>query len=218
MEKINTRNISEICPHCDSKSLALKHKLKQTKEFNIVCDVHPLCEGHILIIPKEHISCIGAYSESLFKEFESLYSDVSDFMNKTYGPFAVFEHGIIGQTVFHSHVHFLPFQGSFIDVIPEGEDKLEKISKLEEIKEYYKKLGKYLFISINNDMRMVDLVLGSSRFFRDRFAVALDNPQRGNWKEMEKNYLLMQAAEKEIKNLTSKWNNYFLGSNLKTEK
>ncbi|MBU1000029.1 HIT domain-containing protein [Patescibacteria group bacterium] len=59
----------------------------------MVCDANPVVGGHILIIPKSHLSCIGEYSKNLFKEFLNLYKKVSEFLLKAYGSVSTFEHG-----------------------------------------------------------------------------------------------------------------------------
>ena len=47
--------VCRIVPHCDRNGFAFSHPLEETDSFLVVCDVHPLMEGHILIIPKEHL-------------------------------------------------------------------------------------------------------------------------------------------------------------------
>lgn len=170
----------------------------------VVCDVHPLVEGHILIIPKEHISCMGALPDASFSEYKRLYEKLSNFLKKTYGQVAAFEHGITGQTVFHAHTHFLPFNKSIHSVVPE-KDRIRKISTLDEIKTEFNKNHKYLYIAINNEKRFVDTEIGYPRIFRDRFAKALGAEERGDWKKARNNSELMQIFERDIQKLKSKW-------------
>lgn len=197
------------CPHCVRSSFAFKYPLYENSNFVIVCDVHPLTEGHILIIPKKHISCAGAFSDQLFKEFNGLFFKTSGFIEKTYGSVATFEHGVIGQTVFHSHIHLLPFKGKIYDIVPEGKKYVDPIKQIEDLKKLYKKNGGYLFFSLDENKFVVDTGLGKPRFFRDRFASALGVPDRGNWKEMDKNIRLAAETEKEMNRLILKWNNFF---------
>lgn len=192
------------CPHCDSASFALEKQLLITDSFYIVCDVHPLIEGHILIIPKQHISCAGAFSEKLFAEFLMLYQQVSSFAKATYGAVSSFEHGMLGQTVFHAHVHILPYHGDATTVVPEGANHLRPLC-IDQLRETYKKEEKYLFFSIQNDSWVVDKSLGKPRFFRDRFASALGAPERGDWKSMHVNTSLMEKASTEIASVQSGW-------------
>ncbi len=200
--------IRKDCPHCDPNSFALKFPLKETSNFWVVCDVHPLTRGHILIIPKKHLSCIGEYPEDVFNEFVELNDLFSNFIKKTYGSVSSFEHGKIGQTVFHSHVQMFPYIGSPETIVPESNSFLTAVHNLNDLKTIFQKDGAYLFFSIGNDKWIVDIKIGKPRFFRDRFAVALHNPRRGNWKEMHSDTVTMEEANREIHELTANWKKY----------
>lgn len=205
MEDFSEQQLKENCPHCDPNSFALKHPLKETNSFWVVCDVHPISQGHVLIIPKRHLSCIGEYPEQVYKEFLELYKEFSEFILQEYRAISSFEHGKISQTVFHSHVHLVPFKGNSIDIVPEGQDKLTKLDNISKLKEIYQKDGAYLFFSIGKDMWVVDTSLAAPRFFRDRFAKAFGHEEKGNWKQMRANEQLMHEANKNILQLEHAW-------------
>lgn len=196
------------CPHCNQQSFALEHPLIVTKNFYVVCDVHPLIEGHILIIPKWHISCVGEFSDELFVEFKELYERFTSFIRATYGKVSTFEHGKIGQTVYHAHVHVLPFAGNPETIVPERKSRLKEINNLEDIRSEYRRAGRYLYFSIGDIMWLVDTGLGEPRFFRDRFARALGSAERGDWKEMQKDQHLMSITKTEIEALKNKLSRY----------
>mgnify|MGYP001178319778 CR=1 FL=1 len=195
------------CPHCNPADFALEHLLTETNNFRVVADAHPLQEGHILIIPKEHISCAGEFLPELFDEFESLYKKFSLFLQKIYGSVSSFEHGKIGQTVFHAHVHLLPYRGDIYAIVPE-ENSLTPVDGISFMKNYFQKHGQYLFVSTENNSWMVDTKIGQPRFFRDRFAAALGEPARGNWKTMHEDEQRMKKAATESRTLIEKWKNY----------
>lgn len=197
-EDFSENKIKKDCPHCDLGSFAFKYPLEKLENFIVVCDVHPLTEGHILIIPYKHLSCIGEYTDDLLNEFIKLHSKYSLIIKSIYGSVSSFEHGKLGQTVFHSHVHLLPFTGSPEEIVPEGKGKLRKIKDFTGLRNFYKIEGKYLYFCIGSDNWVVDAGLAAPRFFRDRFAKAIGKPERGNWKEMHANEELMKKAEKEI--------------------
>lgn len=196
------------CAHCNKNSIALNHTINESANFRVVCDMHPLTEGHLLIIPNKHISCVGAFLDDLFYEFFILYKQFSDFIKSTYGYVSTFEHGVIGQTVFHAHTHILPFDGEISAVIPEGNDRVEVFSDLKKLKDVFEKDGKYLFYSVQGVCYFVDTALGAPRFFRDRFAKALGVENRGNWKAMHEDRMLMGQALREIENVERKWVKY----------
>ncbi len=208
MQDLSEENIRKNCPHCNAGHVALKFVLKETENFRVVCDYNPLTEGHILIIPKAHISCVGEMDDDHFFEFKELYNHFSEFLKKEYRSIATFEHGKVGQTVFHCHVHLLPFEGNHFQIIPEGESKLSIIGKIDKLREEYRSKGKYLFLSINDKMWLVDTGLGVPRFFRDRFSKALGNPKRGNWKNIQENAEMRKELEKEINSLMEKYKKY----------
>lgn len=194
------------CPHCDFSGWAYLSKVEETPLFNVICDSHPLLEGHLLIIPKRHVVCVGDYTEAEFNEFESLYNKYKAILKKIYGPLAIFEHGKIGQTVFHSHVHFVPFKGNIADVAPE--DCTKTISNLSELFSLYQNEGQYLFIEIDRPY-IIDTAIGAPRFFRDRLGKVLNAMERANWKSMHQNDELMTVALKENQTCINKLKNEF---------
>ncbi len=204
-DTLSEKHIREHCPHCDPASDAFTDLLEETEQFRIVCDYHSIIEGHILIIPKQHLSCVGEYPKELFDEFIGHYEAVSAFVKKHYGSVSTFEHGKIGQTVFHSHVHFLPYAGDPIAIVPEGRNHLVALPSFVELQRLYDQYGRYLFFSIGDLAWVVDPALTAPRFFRDRFAAALARPERGNWKEMHIDPRLMTAAREDNMKVTSLW-------------
>lgn len=197
---------SENCPHCEG-GFGLKYPLYVNEHFWIVCDVHPIAEGHILIIPKNHISCMGALSSELFNKYGNLYKKVLKFLNKTYGDCVIFEHGAAGQTVFHAHTHFIPFNQSITDVVNEA-GLLKPIEELKEIRNAFKEEHKYLYVAINEEKWLVDTKIETPGFFRNRVSKALNLSERGDWRKAEDSPKLMSEFERDIQELINKWNNY----------
>ncbi len=204
-ENLSEEHIRKHCPHCDPASDAFADLLRETENFRIVCDHHPIVEGHILIIPKQHLSCVGEYSKELLDEFIGLYETVSAFVQKHYGTVSVFEHGKIGQTVFHSHVHFLPYAGDPVSIVPEGRSHLVALPSFTDLQGLYEHYGRYLFFSIGDLAWVVDPSLAAPRFFRDRFASVLGRPERGNWKEMHVDGQLMESGQTENAKVKALW-------------
>lgn len=203
-------NIRKNCPHCDPASHAFEYPLEPpVEDFYLLCDSNNIVEGHLLIIPKQHLSGIGEFSEALLEKFKPLHERTRQFVKDQYGSVAVFEHGKFGQTVFHSHIHYLPFTGKPTDIIPEGADKLRPLAKLEDLKDVYNRDGGYLFFSIGDEMWTVDPALAAPRFFRDRFAQALGVPERGNWKAMREDPAMMQTVVDMCHVTQKKWKSYF---------
>ena len=206
-EILSEEHIRSHCPHCDAQSDAFTDLLQETEHFRIVCDHHPLNEGHILIIPKQHLSCVGEYPSEVFHEFIELYEAVRSFVRTQYGSMSTFEHGNMSQTVFHSHVHVLPYAGEPSTIVPEGNEQLVALPSFVELQRLYEHYGRYLFFSINNHAWVVNPAIAAPRFFRDRFATALGVPKRGNWKEMHMDEQLMASGRRENEQVKKVWKN-----------
>jgi diadenosine tetraphosphate (Ap4A) HIT family hydrolase len=204
-ENLSETYIRDHCPHCDPATDAFTDLLEETKYFRIVCDYHSIIEGHILIIPKRHLSCVGEYPKELSEEFIGHYETVSAFVKKNYGSVSTFEHGKIGQTVFHSHVHLLPYKGDPLTIVPEGKIHLVALPSFVELQRLYEHYGRYLFFSIGDLAWVADPSLAAPRFFRDRFASTLGRPERGNWKNMHIDTQLMDSARKDNEKVKALW-------------
>lgn len=126
-------------------------------------------------------------------------------MEATYGSYATFEHGVFGQSVYHSHVHFIPFRGEIGEIIPEGQKAYSLLSDISQLQEYYQKDGGYLFVSIGAQAWAVDSGLTTPRFFRKRFAEAINRVEREDWKAIHGNTVLMRRINSENKQVQKKW-------------
>ncbi len=208
MIDLTEEGLRKKCPHCDPNSFALKHKLETTENFYVVCDVHPLCQGHILIIPKQHFACIGVYPNELLDEVQKLYVRVKTFIKSIYGSVSTFEHGITGQTVFHSHIQMFPYAGSINAIIPEGHKYIFHIDDIAELGNLFAENQQYLFVSIGESKWVVDPCLGEAGLFRIRFGKALGIEERARWKEMRKDKKLMDDGDLHIKELVNAWEEY----------
>lgn len=205
MEDFSEEALRDKCLMCITSSHVFEYPLEETEYFHIICDPHPLTEGHILIIPYAHHAAIGEFSDEELAEFKQLHKRVSDFVQTHFGTVAVFEHGKFGQTVFHSHTHFLPFGGDLIDIIPEGEESCRPFKDLDVLHDIYAKDGGYLFLELNGKRRTIDPALAAPRFFRDRFANALGGPERGNWKTAHHDPHLMRQMSQENHTVQKLW-------------
>lgn len=201
-------NIRNNCPFCDPHHQTYDFTLESTNYFNVVADTYPLTGGHLLIIPKDHVSCIGEYSDDQYQEFAGLYKRCSQFLRDSYGKVSSFEHGKLGQSVFHSHVQLFPFVCEPQDIVPEGIEHLTQVTEFGELAAKLRNEGGYMFFSIADDKWCVDTALAAPRFFRDRFARAMGHTERGNWKDMDNNPSEMKWAASAKQTTTAKWQGY----------
>jgi diadenosine tetraphosphate (Ap4A) HIT family hydrolase len=199
---------SDYCRFCDATSDTYKWLLEETDGFRIVGDDHPLTEGHILIVPKKHVSCIGAYSEPLLDEFTEVFEKSSKFVRDTYGSVSSFEHGIFGQTINHSHIHLLPFQGTPNAIVLEGDNYLRQLNAFRELHEELELHNGYLLFTLGNEKWLADTSLSLPRFFRERFARALNRPEIADWKAVQSDAEKMSRFAEENKSTIEKWSTY----------
>ncbi len=95
------------CPFCERHNLELT--LAVTDHFYLLADHAPLLEGHLLIVPHGHYACYGGIPADYETELVALKRRVASFLTSAYRTPTFFEHGVFRQTVFHAHLHALPF-------------------------------------------------------------------------------------------------------------
>lgn len=196
------------CLFCEQDQYTDANLLYENELFRVKCDDNPITKGHILIIPKRHASCIGAYTPAEYTVFRKLYEQCCEFTESQFGSVSSFEHGVLGQTIFHSHVHVLPFTGSVTDIVPEGNEHIRVIEDLTALWDELQTNQGYLYFKINSTMMLADRLLAEPRFFRDRYAVALGNADRKNWREISKDPELVRLLKSENAEVIEQWRQF----------
>jgi len=115
------------CPFC-SKNLKIE---KENKLAFAIYDKYPVNEGHLLIIPKRHVSNYFDTTNEERVSMNKLLDECKEMLDQTFSPDG-FNIGIncgetAGQTIFHVHMHLIPrYKGDMEDprggvrgVIPE---------------------------------------------------------------------------------------------------
>lgn len=95
------------CPFCQPRELELI--LAETPSFYLLADHAPFVGGHMLIVPRAHFACYGAVPSTLDAELLELKESVRSFLSEVYRAPTFFEHGVFRQTVYHAHLHAMPF-------------------------------------------------------------------------------------------------------------
>lgn len=109
--------------------------LFESQHFYVATDNYPVCEDHILIIPKDHKLSYSVIDECVEYELEAIIYTLKDITKtRCYG---LFEHGCnmiktgqkaCGNSVYHAHMHFIPNldmdQGEIIDLCSKGPQEL----------------------------------------------------------------------------------------------
>lgn len=131
------------CAFCHYGDIAA-YVLKETANFLIVADHAPLVEGHLLIIPRQHYSCYGVVPAELDAELYALKREVQEFLGQYYAPVLFWEHGVFRQTVFHAHLHCLPFGAIEYDLSQELHGAI--VHRQEDIRAWFASLGQYFYM------------------------------------------------------------------------
>jgi len=107
MEEPTTPAPQPGCPFCQRRDLELT--LTETPSFYLLADHAPLVAGHLLIVPRAHYACYGAVPARLDDELLELKETTRRFLSEVYHAPTFFEHGVFRQTVYHAHLHAMPF-------------------------------------------------------------------------------------------------------------
>lgn len=188
------------CVFCDRTKLA-ERLIAENSSWYVAATLGQIIGGYALIIPKEHISCIGAltshYTGSQTESMLKITKEVCRALSLEYQqsssatpyPVTVFEHGIVGQTIKHAHLHLLP---TVIDLTPKirvdfPEAEFEELQYAAHLQELYgKRPEPYLFWTIPNGKSMVCWnPPAPPQYLRLITAELIGCPERGNWRNMD---------------------------------
>lgn len=175
----------ENCVFCD-RSQFEERLCGETKDFWIIATLGQITDGgYTLLVPKRHIECVGAMDLKILNDL-ALAADRVDFaVSSEYGvkPI-VFEHGIVGQSIKHAHLHFVPTHCLFTKRV-RGDfpgTKIVAINSWDDLKNFYATHQKpYLFWKDTEGAGICLNPPASMRYFRTVLAEAVGRPERANW-------------------------------------
>lgn len=144
-DKDVTQETVPDCPFCYENA-----KLRVVDEFDSVFtikDGFPVTDGHLLIIPKRHISDYFALTEKERQDAESLIKILRQRISEKDPSVTGFNVGAnsgesAGQTIFHAHIHLIPRRdgdtpnprGGVRGVIPGKMDYCSETKKMHKLK------------------------------------------------------------------------------------
>lgn len=188
------------CIFCD-KSKIQERIVFEDDFFYIIATLGQITDGgYLLLIPKQHVPCIGAMEQSYLEKVDEMSRKIIDALVKEYRTHfvTIFEHGIVGQTVNHAHVHFLPTYGvCFHERVMRAFPKspVYTIANFSEAGNLYSGLQEpYLLVGENEEAgssRFLDLATCwnplnvPSQYLRTVIAEELGRPERANWRNMD---------------------------------
>lgn len=178
------------CAFCDRTQFE-EQLVAERENFYIIATLGQITDGgYTLLVPKRHVLCIGAME---FQEIEEMAAEATlldEFISTEYKRLTtIFEHGIVGQSVKHAHLHIVPaacmltsriqadFLGRELDTIP----SLSWIRRL-----YQHKQKPYLFWNdyLNQSVICWDPP-APPQYLRKVVAEQVGHPERANWREMD---------------------------------
>ena len=128
--------------------------LWKSKNFFVKVGVGILAPGHIMVVPKKHISCFAELPSGLIKEFMSIKEDAFNKVKHNFSEPILYEHGIYGQSIPHAHMHLVPSKNEFYDLQNIKENifkslKSTRIDDMLQIAGVFKKEGSYFYLEQN---------------------------------------------------------------------
>ena len=185
------------CAFCDRTKVE-ERLVAETNEYHVIATLGQITDGgYVLVVPKEHISCMGALTPKQTSSMLKMTKEVCSALSLEYQhstsitlyPVTIFEHGIIGQTIKHAHFHILP---AIIDLTPKiradfPTAEIEEVHRGGHLSKLYAKHPQpYLFWTTPYGKPMVCWnPQAPLMYLRIVVAELLGRPERANWRTMD---------------------------------
>lgn len=194
-------------------------KLMETKHFRVFASRFPQAEGHLMIVPKQHLAVFGDVPQAWFPELEKLVRLLSDFHREKYGAETFLREngsppGIkdARQSVPHAHLQLIPVP-PLTQELPEFRQAKE-IAKLRQLARYRLKSGGYHFASVGGRRFVMSHVGQSHRTAEYLLKTLVDNPWDPD-KVQPVKYIDPEARIM-LAGLVDKWNSWIAERGLTT--
>lgn len=198
----NSYFLSEVADKIELKS----RYLFSSNSFLVFPSIGALVAGHVLIIPKHHITAMAFLDANQSLELEEVIEEIGVLLRKIYRKNIIaMEHGVIDENrascVSHAHIHMLPIDVNLVELI----NKEKKKISLKQLLEFRERKDDYLLST--NDLKtyyLCDLGELPSQFLRKIIFDASNLTGSWNWKYDNRIELLKQTIDDiaaEINNL-----------------
>lgn len=189
------------CPFCDIRQFE-ERLIAEVDGFYIIATLGQITDGgYVLLFPVEHTLCMGALTNEQAEISDRItaklaFALVAEYCTKLpYGslmPITLFEHGIVGQTIKHAHLHFLP---TVLDLTPKirGDFPYSAIKELKyagQLEVSYRISPRpYLYWVTGKADDTTERACWNppapAQYLRVIAAEALGRPERANWRTMD---------------------------------
>lgn len=179
------------CVFCD-KAQFEERLAGESERFWIIATLGQISNGgYLLLVPKRHVLCVGAMETSELKELEAMREKIHEAVLQEYGipPKIVFEHGIVGQTIKHAHLHLIPEAASITERIRKDfpHNEIAVICSWDELKNLYAEKQKPYLLWRDSDggARVCWNPEAPLQYLRAIVAEVVGRPERANWRAMD---------------------------------
>lgn len=182
----------EGCPFCidfeEYSGNIPERTILESDNFRVFPTVGQITDGgYLLIVPKEHYLCQGSFPDEFFPELEEVKEETNRRISTKYERPIFLEHGAIGQTVSHAHMHAIPFprDKDIFEVYYQDFPFFDNLKELKDLKRVWNTRGHYLYYEVNSH-KFAFYTPAVPMYGRIVVANELGVPERVNWRTMER--------------------------------
>ncbi|MBI2035640.1 MAG: HIT family protein [Candidatus Liptonbacteria bacterium] len=180
------------CVFCDRTKFE-ERLVGETADFWVMATLGQITDGgYLLLVPKKHVKCMGELTNDEARRMFELYPKI-EHSSYNWPHMTAFEHGIVGQTIEHAHIHFIPARFS---LTPRIRTDFPKVEFQELVFDYqlqllYRKRKEpyLLWTDRDSDNHIVWQMCWNPpappQYLRIVVAEALGRPERANWRNMD---------------------------------
>ncbi len=178
------------CVFCDPEKIKPR-TIASFDGVNIVATLGQITEGgYVLLIPTDHVPCLGAMNKKQISIVDNISRQIDHVLRKEYNSgVTIFEHGIVGQTIKHAHLHLFPEFVYLTDKIRSDfpKSEIQFVKNLVDLQfQYQKRQEPYLFWSTTlGKFRVIWNPPAPAQYLRIVSADLLGVPERADWKKMD---------------------------------
>jgi diadenosine tetraphosphate (Ap4A) HIT family hydrolase len=185
--------MADDCVFCDKAKFGQDRIVMENENFFVGATIGQISDGgYLLLIPKSHVACLAGMSQSEIVLAEEAMREIDRVVSWEYNfpPVTIFEHGIVGQTVKHAHMHFIPAACNISARIRRDFPESEIVSPitLRELQRLYAMNPQpyLLWRGLNLNMSVCWNPPAPAMYLRIVVAEALGRPERANWRTMDR--------------------------------
>lgn len=168
----------------------------ETELWYVIATLGQITSGYVLIFPKQHTSCLGELSLEQKGGLCSTMFNMAAYLGQEYWGepelkhCTLFEHGIVGQSVQHAHLHVLPVSLDLTSRVMKDfpQSEIEKLNDLTELLPLRKKRQEPYLLWGSDKSRELMICWNPpapQQYFRTIVAEILGYPNRADWRTMD---------------------------------